>query len=56
MNEENPFEQQAKAKDAEIERLKALLTECADALEKIDPVEIEVRPFELIQRAREATR
>ncbi len=57
-------------KDAEIERLKAennslrldavenrqLITELADALEKIDPVEIEVRPFALIQRAREATK
>lgn len=46
----------ASEKDIEIERLKALITELADALEKIDPVEIEVRPFELIQRAREAAK
>ena len=44
-------------KDAEIERLKALITELADALDRCDPIQISIQEVAaLVQRAREATR
>jgi hypothetical protein len=49
-------------KDAEIERLKELITELADALEgmkpisSMSPVTSELEKEKLLQRAREATR
>jgi hypothetical protein len=54
------FEQECREKDAEILRLKELITECADALEEEfgesrDLMQSQQRPWNLLQRAREVT-